>query len=187
MGKLAVFNSVSLDGYFTGPNGELDWAHRAESDPEFDAFVEGNAQGGGVMVFGRVTYQMMESYWPTPMASENDPVVAKQMNEMKKIVFSRTLKEVSWKNTEILHGDPAAEMRRLKQSGDEMTILGSGSIVAQLTRARLIDEYQFVVVPVVLGAGRTMFEGVEGNLAMKLASSRSFSKGNVLLSYVPAG
>ena len=187
MGKLAVFNSVSLDGYFTGPNGDLDWAHSAESDPEFDAFVERNAQGGGVMVFGRVTYQMMESYWPTPMAAKNDPVVAKGMNEAEKVVFSRTLTKVGWANTTLAKGDLTDVVKTMKQQpGKSLVVLGSGSLVAQLADAGLVDEYQLVVKPIVLGKGRTLFEGVKERLALKLTGSRAFGDGSVLLNYVPA-
>lgn len=187
MRKLAVFNSVTMDGYFSGKNGDLGWAHRADPDPEFEAFVTDNAKGGGTLVFGRKTYEMMKSYWPSPEALKRDPVVAERMNSLPKIVFSKTLDRADWNNTKIVKGDLPAEVRRLKkESGDDMVILGSGSIVAQLAPEGLIDEYQFVVVPVVLGQGRTMFEGASKKLAMKLTSSRTFRNGNVFLSYEPA-
>jgi dihydrofolate reductase len=186
MRKLVVFNSVSLDGYFSGTNGDLSWAHRAPKDAEFDKFVEGNAKGGGVLVFGRKTYELMVSYWPTPQALENDPVVAKRMNQMPKVVFSRTLDEASWSNTRLVKGDPAAEMRRLKsESGEDMAIMGSGSIIPQLTQEGLIDEFQMVVVPVVLGKGRTMFDGVKKEVALKLTKTRAFGNGNLFMSYEP--
>lgn len=184
MRKLAVFNSVTLDGYFTGENGDLEWAHRNADDPERNEFVAGNAKGGGALLMGRVTYDMMVSYWPTPAAMQNMPEVAKGMNEMQKLVFSRTLTESSWNNTTILTGDPAAEARRLKgEPGPGITILGSGSIVSQLTEAGLIDAYTIVVVPVVIGKGRTLFEGVSRQLPMKLTNTRKFGNGNVVLSY----
>jgi dihydrofolate reductase len=101
-------------------------------------------------------------------------------------VFSRTLKDVSWSNTKLVNGDPASEMRKLKQeSGPAMTILGSGSIVSQLTQAGLIDEYALVVHPVVLGSGRTLFEGVRDKRALKLVKSRPFRNGVVVLWYEP--
>ena len=105
MSKLHVFNSVTLDGYFAGENGDLGWAHHPEKDEEFDAFVKDNAGGGGILVFGRITYELMASYWPTPQASQNDPAVAKGMNANQKIVFSRTLDKVTWSNTTLLKGD----------------------------------------------------------------------------------
>ncbi|MDZ7367702.1 MAG: dihydrofolate reductase family protein [candidate division KSB1 bacterium] len=184
MRKLVVFNNVSLDGYFVDQNGDMSWAHK--NDAEWNAFTAENASGNGVLVFGRVTYDMMASFWPTPMAMEMMPAVAAGMNSMPKIVFSRTLNEVTWHNTKLVKGDIAAAMRQLKQeSGPDMVILGSGSIVAQFAQERLIDEFQIVVHPLVLGKGRTLFDGVKEKLALKLISSRTFGNGNVLLCYVP--
>jgi dihydrofolate reductase len=185
MRKLVVFNHVSLDGYFVDMNGSMQWAKMASENEEWKAFVAANASGEGPLVFGRVTYDLMVSYWPTPMAKQHDAGVAERMNYLPKVVFSRTLKESSWNNTRLVNGDMAAEIRRMKQeSGDGMTILGSGSVVSQLAREGLIDEYMVVVNPVVLGKGRTMFEGV-GKLDLKLSKSRVFGNGNVFLSYVP--
>jgi dihydrofolate reductase len=186
MRKLTVFNSISLDGYFTGRNGDLSWAHRqSQNDKEFQEFVAGNASGGdSELLFGRVTYEMMIAYWPTPAAKQNDPVVAEGMNRRRKIVFSRTLDEAEWENTRVVKSDPAAEVKRMKSGdGPALVLLGSGTIVSLLTQHNLVDEYQFIVVPVVLGGGRTMFEGVRDELPMRLASSRAFKNGNVFLRY----
>lgn len=188
MRKLIVFNHVSLDGYFVDRNGDMSWAKADHQDAEWDAFVAGNASGGGVLVFGRVTYEMMASFWPTPFAIESMPAVAKGMNSMEKVVFSRTLKQATWNNTKLVQGDPAAEMRKMKkETGPDMVILGSGSIVAQLAPESLIDEYQIVVNPLVLGKGRTMFDGVKEKLRLKLANTRAFGNGNVLLCYEAMG
>jgi dihydrofolate reductase len=184
MRKLVVFNNVTLDGYFTDKNNDMSWAHK--SDPEWDAFVAENAKGGGVLMFGRVTYEMMASFWPTPAAMEMMPDVAEGMNNLQKVVFSRTLNEVTWKNTRLVKGGLVEEVRKMKsEPGDDIVILGSGSIVSQLTEARLIDRYQLVFHPIVLGAGRTLFEGVK-QIAMKRTASRTFENGNVVLSYEPA-
>jgi dihydrofolate reductase len=140
-----------------------------------------------VLVFGRVTYEMMASYWPSPMAAQNSPTVAKHMNELQKIVFSRTMDKVSWSNTQILKGDMVTEVRRLKEeSGLGMVIMGSGTIVSQLAQHGLIDEFQIVLTPNVIGSGRTLFEGVKEKLRLKLKSSRTFKNGNVFLCYEPA-
>jgi dihydrofolate reductase len=180
--KLVVFNMVSLDGFFVDSKGEMSWAHK--HDAEWNAFVSENASGSGVLVFGRVTYELMASYWPTPMALQNSPVVAKGMNDMPKIVFSRTLNEASWSNTKLIKGDLAAEVRRLKnEAGPDMVILGSGSIVSQLAQQNLIDEYQMALSPIVLGKGRTMFEGVNEKLNLKLTKSRTFGNGTAFLCY----
>ena len=185
MRKLTVFNSVSLDGYFTDAGGDMSWAH--SNDPEWLEFVAGNASGDGALVFGRVTYEMMAAYWPTPLAMRNDPAVAQGMNQLPKIVFSRTLGEASWSNTTLVNDDPAATIRRMKaEPGPDMAVLGSGSIVAQLAQEDLIDEYQIAVKPLVLGAGRTLFEGVTRRLDLRLTRTRAFANGSVVLWYEPA-
>jgi dihydrofolate reductase len=184
--KLIVFNNVSLDGYFASEGGDISWLKSDSRDAEFDAFVADNAKVGGQLVFGRVTYELMASYWPTPVASENDPVVAERMNSLPKVVFSRTLAKAWWTNTELIRGDVVAEIRKMKNcSGEGMAILGSGTIVSQLAPEGLIDEYQVVVHPIVLGKGRTMFDGVKKKLALKLTNTRAFANGKVLLCYRP--
>lgn len=182
MRKLIAFESVSLDGYFTDANGDMSWAHK--NDPEWNAFASSNASGDGALLFGRVTYEMMASFWPTPAAMETLPEVAKGMNRMPKFVFSRTLDVATWSNTTIVKGDLAGEVRKMKnQSGPGIAILGSGSIVSQLTEARLIDEYQLVFCPVVLGSGRTLFESVKERTPLERLSTRSFDNGNVVSFY----
>ncbi len=185
MRKLVVFNMVSLDGYFVDKYGDMSWAHRENTDTEWNFFVEGNAKAGGMLLFGRITYELMASYWPTPLALENNPVVAEQMNNLPKVVFSRTLEEALWNNTTLVNSEMYSTIRNMKQqAGVDMVIMGSGNIVAQLAQQGLIDEYQFVVIPVVLGCGRTLFDGIERPLSFRLKSSRIFSNGNVLLCYV---
>ena len=178
MSKLVVFNHVTMDGYFTDAKSDMSFAHRQEQDPEWESFVTSNAGGGGVVVFGRITYELMASYWPTPMAAQQMPVVAERMNNLPKVVFSRTLDRVSWQNTQLLKGDLLSEIRRLKQAP------GPG-LIAQLAPHGVIDEYHVIVNPVILGSGRTMFEGVKDSLQLKLTSNRTFKNGNVLLSYEP--
>jgi len=160
----------------------MSWAHK--NDPEWNEFVAGNAGGGGgELLFGRVTYDMMAGFWPTPAAAAAMPEVAEAMNNLPKVVFSRTMDHASWKNTRVVKNDIAGGVNRMKeQDGPDMIILGSGSIVAQLTRAGLIDTYQVIINPLVLGSGRTMFEGVD-KLPLTLTSSRIFKNGNVLLNY----
>ena len=184
MTKLVVYNAMSLDGYFTDANGDMSWAHKR--DPEWQAFVSENASGGGQLLFGRVTYELMASFWPTPLAAQSNPIVVERMNSLRKFVFSTTLKHAAWNNTTLLKGDLPAEVRKLKQEpGPNIVIMGSGSIVAQLADAGLVDEYQIVLNPLVVGNGRTLFEGVKRKLPMKLARSRAFGNGNVVLFYEP--
>jgi dihydrofolate reductase len=183
--RLHVFNNVSLDGFFVDAGGDMSWAHR--QDDEWNAFASSNASGDGELLFGRVTYEMMAAFWPTPQAAQMLPDVAAGMNAMHKFVCSRTLDTVAWQNTTLLKGDLATEVRQLKrQPGPDIVILGSGSIVSQLTEARLIDEYQIVLNPIVLGAGRTLFESVGERLRLELKKTRSFANGNVVLWYEPA-
>jgi len=182
--KLLVFNNISLDGYFTAANGDFSWAHAGNDDAEFNAFVAGNASGGGQLLFGRITYEIMAGFWPTPQAKQTMPKVAEGMNSMQKVVFSRTLNGVSWNNTRLVKGNLVSEVTRMKnEPGNGMAILGSGTIVAQLAPEGLIDEYQFLVNPVVLGSGRTMFDGMKEKLNLKLSKTRTFNNGKVYLSY----
>jgi len=185
MRKIAAFEQVSLDGFFVDAKSDMSWAHK--QDAEWNAFAAGNASGGGALLFGRVTYQMMANFWPTQMAMERMPEVAKGMNQLAKFVASRTLDEASWENTTLLKGDLIAAIRKLKkEEGPDLAILGSGSIVSQLAEAGLVDEFQMVVNPIVLGRGRTLFEGVKERIPLKLIKTRPFSNGNVVLYYAPA-
>jgi dihydrofolate reductase len=184
MRKLIVFNNITLDGYFTDAHGDMSWAH--QHDPEWLEFVQGNASGGGDLLFGRKTYDLMASYWPTPMAIKNDPVVAGQMNKLPKIVFSRTMQQASWQNTRVVKSEIVEEMRKLKAAeGPGMAIFGSGEIVSQFAEAGLIDEYQIAIHPIILGAGRTMFEGLSRKVALKATKTRSFANGIVFVCYQP--
>jgi len=185
MQTLSAFITTSLDGFFADASGDMSWAHK--SDPEWLEFVHGNASGGGTLLFGRVTYELMIRYWPTPTAKQQNPVVAEGMNSAKKYVFSRTLKEATWQNTTLIKSDLAGEVQKLKQqSGKGLCILGSGTIVTQLAEARLIDELQIVVGPILLGKGKTPFETVKQRLPLKLRKTRSFTNGNVIHYYGPA-
>ena len=184
MRRLSAFEQVSLDGFFTDAKGDMSWAHK--QDPEWNEFAASNAKGGGALLFGRVTYEMMAAFWPTAAAKERMPVVAEGMNNLPKVVFSRTLKEASWKNARLVKGDMVAEVRRMKdEPGPDMVILGSGSIVSQLAQAGLIDELQIVVNPIVLGKGRTLFATVDRKIGLKRTQARPFGNGNVVLSYEP--
>lgn len=183
MRKLRVFESISVDGYFTDANGDLGWAHVGQDDPEFAAFVGGNANAGGELLFGRKTYQMMEAFWPSPAAAQRMPDVAKGMNSAKKYVISRTIRP-AWNNSHLIEGDAIEEVRRLKfPPGPDITILGSGEVASQMGAAGLIDEYQFVIVPIALGAGRTIFMA---NRKLRLMNHRAFPGGNLVVTYAAA-
>ena len=183
MRRLTVFNLMTLDGYIAGQAGDISW-HNV--DEEFQELAIAASNSGNTLLFGRVTYELMARFWPTPEAIRTDPLVAAGMNKAEKIVFSRTLDRADWNNTRLVKDGMVAEVRRLKQgAGKDLTVLGSGSIVAQLAQEGLIDEYEVLLNPVVLGKGKTMFEGVKDRFSLKLKKTRVFGNGNVLLTYEP--
>jgi dihydrofolate reductase len=158
----------------------MGWAHEVAPDPAFLAWVSGNASSGGELLLGRRTYQMMEAFWPTPMAAQQMPEVAKGMNAATKHVASRTLTP-RWNNSHLLQGELLEAVRDLKaRDGAAITVLGSGEIATQLGAAGLVDEYQFVVIPVALGAGRSVFTQRQ---RLQLREHRAFANGNVVLTY----
>jgi dihydrofolate reductase len=184
MRKVMAFLHVSADGYFAGPKGDMSWT-RHEQDPEYKAFGDENARRDSVLLFGRATYQMMAGWWPSLMALQQFPVMAERMNATPKVVFSRTLDKAEWSNTKLVKGDAIGAVRSMKQEdGIDMVILGSGSLVGELAKAGLIDEFQLLITPVALGSGRTAFDGIP-RLELELSSSRVFNNGKVLLCYKP--
>jgi dihydrofolate reductase len=183
MGKLSAFVFVTLNGFYKGINEDISWnTHAAE---EKDYSIEA-LKSGNTLLFGRVTYELMASYWPTTMALKNDPIMAEGMNKADKIVFSRTLKKAEWNNTKLLTDNIEQEVTKLKQQpGKNLTVLGSGSIVTQLAEQGLIDEYQIMLDPVVLGDGTPLFKGLQHKLNLKLMNAITFKNGIVLLTYQP--
>ena len=184
--RLSAFMQISLDGYYGDPGGDMSFAHKPPDDAEWHEFVAGNASGGGMLLFGRVTYDMMAAWWPTPAAARAMPEVAAGMNAMPKVVFSRTLRSVDWANTALVNEDPVRTVRAMKrEAGPDMVILGSGSLVTQLADAGLIDAFQVVVNPVALGAGKSFLSGLSRRLELALTKTRVFRNGSVVLWYVP--
>lgn len=184
MRKIVVFNLISVDGYFAATDGNLDW-HVV--DPEFDTWAAKSIEEYDTALFGRTTYELFAGFWPgaiaDPGTSAQDWVVAKALDKMTKIVFSTTLKKVGWHNSQILNEIDAQVISELKQQpGKSIVVYGSGTVVTQLAALGLVDEYRFMVSPVVLGEGRRMF-GQIAKTDLKLLSSKPFSSGNVLLIY----
>ncbi|PWJ58055.1 dihydrofolate reductase [Dyadobacter jejuensis] len=181
MRKLTSFTFLSLNGYYKGENDDTSWHRHGEEEGKYS---EQSLSADNALLFGRITYEMMSNFWPTPMAAEMFPVVAAGMNNAEKIVFSNTLKIPDWSNTTILNGDIVGRIRKLKSSeGPDLTILGSGSIVSQFSNAGLIDIYQIMIDPVALPSGTPLFEGIKSKLDLKLTDSRIFKSGVVLLTY----
>jgi dihydrofolate reductase len=182
MGHLRVFNFISLDGYYKGTHDETSW-HRHGSEEGKHAENSLN-ENESILIFGRKTYEMMSAYWPTSMANEATPNVARGMNDAKKIVFSRTLTKATWQNTRLFKGDMIAEIKKLlKTQVLNLTILGSGSIATQLAAHNLIDEFQFMIDPVILGGGTSIFSGLPDTINLKLTNCETFSSGVVLVNY----
>jgi dihydrofolate reductase len=180
MRTLSIFEQVSLDGYYAAATDEP-WYHAQKPDAEFADFISTNASGDSDLLFGRKTYDEMAAFWPTAEAARMMPAVAKGMNDKRKLVASRSISRATWHNTRVLGGELVAAVRELKaQPGPPIVILGSGTIVAQLAAASLIDEYQLLVFPLALGAGRTLFDTA---LELALVSSRAFANGCVFTVY----
>ena len=187
MRKLVAFTNVSVDGYFAGPDGEIDWFK--SNDEEDRQFMIGQANPSATLLFGRTTYGMMAGYWPTPEAVRDNPVVAGAMNSAPKIVFSKTMKPVEdgpvWKNVRVFRGIVPEEITALKkQAGGDIAILGSGNLVQQFANLGLIDEYGLMVNPVILGAGKRLFNDVR-RMNLHLLAIRTFRNGKVFLRYKP--
>jgi dihydrofolate reductase len=183
MRKLFAFNMVTLDGYFEGPGQDINW-HL--TDEEFDQFAIEQTGSVDTILFGRVTYELMASYWPTPAALENDPIVAVLMNRTPKVVISRTLTKAEWNNTRLIKDHIAEEITALKQQpGKDLALFGSANLLSTLIQMDLIDEHRLLVNPVILGRGTLLFQGIQDKLNLKLLSTRPFRNGNVLLVYQP--
>ncbi|MBC8047677.1 MAG: dihydrofolate reductase [Fimbriimonadaceae bacterium] len=184
MGKLIVYNFVSLNGYYKGLKDDISWA-KSDSKGEQE-FAAENLKSGNILLFGRVTYEMMAGYWPLPDAAKNNPLVADGMNKAEKIVFSKTLKNAEWNNTRIIKDNMEEEIKKLKEtSGKDMTLLGSGSIVTQFADMGLIDEFQIMVHPVAITEGTPILKDIKQKLELKLTSIREFKSGVVLHCYQP--
>jgi dihydrofolate reductase len=181
MRKIFMFNRMSLDGAYASADGNMDWFVQ---DPEVDMAIHGLMKPDTAL-FGRNTFQLFEAVWPpmadNPHAPEGAKMMAKELNEMHKIVFSSTLKKVDWVNSRVAEQDLVSEVTELKKGdGGDVVIFGSGTVVAQLSQARLIDEYLIALTPVTLGTGKALFKDVEG-LGLELVEARTFDSGNVLL------
>lgn len=183
MRKVLFFMLTSVNGFYERAAWEIDW-HNV--DEEFNAFAIAQLDAADLMVFGRKTYDGMAAYWPTPAATENDPEVARRMNAMAKIVFSRTLESAAWANTRLVRGDAGDELATLRAThGRDIIVMGSGDLAASLAERGLIDEFRIHVNPIALPAGRPLFTGLRADLPLRLLSVRAFTSGNVLLTYAP--
>jgi dihydrofolate reductase len=183
MRKIIFQMLISLDGFFEGPEREIDW-HNV--DDEFNNYAVDFLERVDTLMFGRVTYELMASYWPTETAVTKDPDVAAKMNSLTKIVFSKQLKNAEWNNTTLIKEDIAENVDRMKHStGKDIAIFGSSDLALALMSSGLIDELNIIINPVILGRGKTLFRGINRRLNLELLKTRIFRSGNVLLSYAP--
>jgi len=193
MRQIHMWNQVSADGFFAAPDGGLDWVVQ---DEEVQREGLAGAQTTGMLLFGRKTFDMFASFWPRLLEQPNTPDphggpsspellgFAKILTSTPKLVFSKTLRDPAWKNTQVMTEIDPARIRALKQErGGTIMIMGSASIIAQLTQHELIDEYQFSVSPVLLGRGRTLFGDLAKQTSLRLIETKSYPSGTVLLRY----
>jgi dihydrofolate reductase len=195
MRQIVVFNRVSADGYFASNDGNLDWT---VPDEAIDQAGAARMQDFDTMLFGRHTYEAFESFWPHAEGdsdSANDPhtqgrrsktlrSMASWINQTPKWLFSTSKQQLSWQNSRLFPKLDPAELRALKHApGKNMIVFGSGSLVAQLTQHGLIDEYQFIVGPVLLGSGRSLIQGVAERVPLELLEAKPYASGNVMLRY----
>jgi dihydrofolate reductase len=192
--RIIMYNQLSADGFFSDPEGGMDWV---VSDPEIHLRAVESMPNSDTLLLGRRTYQQFAAFWPNALAdrdragphgsNKRDPAfsaMAHWLNESRKLVVSKTLKKASWNNTELLDELDAQQVTNLKRGpGKDIMIFGSGSVVTQLTEHRLIDEYRFVVCPVLLGQGKTLLGDVPERVSLKLADANAFKSGNVMLTY----
>ncbi len=194
--RIVTFDWVTADGYFAGPDGNLDWV--VPDEEQAKAAAE-SISGFDTALFGRRTYEIFEGFWrhvvvdasgtvPDPhrpgRRSAEHGAVAIALNGMTKLVFSRTMKDVTWRNSRLLRELDPREIETMKSApGKEMIIFGSGSIVSQLTRHGLIDEYQFAVCPILLGSGLPLLSGVPKPSRLDLLEAKALPSGDVMLRY----
>jgi dihydrofolate reductase len=193
--RIVMFNRVTTDGFFAGPDGNLDWV---VPDNEIDKAGAAAISNFDTILFGRRTYEIFERFWPHAVDDSStaaDPhdagrrspeirAMGVMLNEMTKVVFSKTLKAATWTNSRLLREVEPGEIDAMKkQPGKDMIVFGSGSLISQLTQHGLIDEYQFVVCPVLLGSGRPLLSGVSKRLKLDLLGAEAYRSGNVVLRY----
>jgi len=182
MRKVIMWNMMTLDGFFEGPKSwDIDW-HEYVWGEELEQLSIEQLKSTGALLFGRVTYQGMAGYWTSATGE-----VADFMNNLPKVVFSRTLDRADWHNTRLVKGNAEEEVPKLKQQpGKDMFIFGSANLSATLARHGLIDEYRLALNPLVLGGGNPLFKTGPDRLKLRLLEARPLKSGVVILRYQPA-
>jgi dihydrofolate reductase len=186
MRKVISFMHVSLDGFVAGPNGEMDWI---KVDDEIFDHVGNRIGEGDTALYGRVTYEMMEGYWPTaadqPGAGKHDMEHSKWYANVHKLVLSKTMKQEGLTNTTIISDNLTDRINEIKQRpGKDILLFGSPTATHSLIQLNLIDGYWLFVNPIILGQGIPLFAGIKEKVKLKLVSTRQFSSGVTELNYI---
>jgi dihydrofolate reductase len=185
MNKVIVFNSLSLDGYFSSRDGGVAWAK--QDNGELTEYVRNSRGNVARYLFGRKTFEMFASFWPTPAGRAASPYFAQILTEGEKVVFSSSLRSPAWANTSVEPRLDRDTVLRLKKSGDgDSLIFGSGSVVRAFLLEGLIDEYQVVLNPIILGDGVPLFGSLPRSVDLRLIEAKAFENGTVLLRYESA-
>lgn len=185
MRKLVFFEHTSLDGFVAGPNGEMDWIN---VDDELFEYAGSETDKADTALYGRVTYEMMESYWPTagdqPGATKHDKQHSGWYNKVLKVVLSRTMQGQHLANTNIIGDNVSAEIVKLKQAaGTNILAFGSPTAAHYLMAENLIDDYWVFVNPILLGQGIPLFKDISGRIKLKLVESTTLKSGVVCVHY----
>jgi len=186
MRKIISLMHISLDGFVAGPNGEMNWI---KVDEEIFDYVDKRISEGDTALYGRVTYQMMEDYWPTqgdePDASQHDIQHSKWYNNVHKVVLSKTMKDADLKNTTIISDNLSESINKIKQQGDkDILLFGSPTATHSLMQLNLIDGYWLFVNPIILGRGIPLFAGIKDKINLQLLATRQFASGVTELNYM---
>ncbi len=185
MRKLIADTIISLDGYFTSPKNEIDWFSFDDEEWAWSADI---LRRVGAMLCGRVTYEEFRQFWPTvdPKSSGVDPYMIQRLNGIPKIVFSRTLADATWKPATLVREEPGKAVVKLKsEPGEDVVVVGSGTLLSALLRDGLIDEFFIRVRPILLGAGRSVFLDPNARHPLTLVSAKTFKSGVIGLCYKP--
>ena len=187
MSKIITTTWITLDGFIAGPNEEMDWIGEIY-DEAMGKYEDDLVSSADTLLLGRVTYQSFAGSWPhvpdNPTASEGEKEYARKVNAMRKIVFSRTLEKVEWNNSTLVKEVVPEDIAQLKREpGRDMLIYGSASLVRTLTNFGLIDEYQLLVHPIILGSGKPLFQDIKDRAKLKLVNTKTHPSGVIVLSY----
>ncbi|AZN98332.1 dihydrofolate reductase [Mesorhizobium sp. M9A.F.Ca.ET.002.03.1.2] len=178
MRKLIIWNMVTVDGFFEGPDRDISWFVFEE---ELENYIRETQEKADTLIFGRLTYELMAAYWPSEQGW-----IADFMNKIEKVVFSRTLKSADWNNTKLFNANVAKEVSKLKtRDGGDIFVFGSADLTATLMEHGLIDEYHLGINPVILGRGTPLFKGGPNRIPLKHLETRALKSGVVILHYAP--